>query len=80
MSEEGHRHGHLQKSWQSDIWPSHGMINAFLRSVSTTQGVGSVHLHVHVVSEGIDDLVGEIVVLFLNEKTGKSKRERNQGT
>ena len=80
MSEEGHRHGHLQKSWHGDIWPIHGAINAFLRREGTAQGIGGVHLHVHVVSEGIDDLVGEIVVLFLNEKTGKSKRERNQGT
>ena len=56
------------------------MFNAFLRSVSTTQGVGSEHLHVHVVGEGIDDLVGEIVVLFLMRKrtrvSGKETKAR----
>ena len=44
------------------------MIHAFLCREGTAKGVGGVHLHVHVVSEGIDDLVGEIVICWFKKK------------
>ena len=38
------------------------MTQAILRREGTTEGVGRVHLHVHVVSKGVNHLVRKVII------------------
>ena len=64
MCEERHGHGQLEKAWHSLVGPGQGtrMIQAILRREGTTEGVGRVHLHVHVVSKGVNHLVRKVII------------------